>query len=75
MVFFISGFFLMEVFMNQNLLTVDELAEKLKVPKSWLYSRTRETGLETIPRFKVGKYIRFVESEVMDWLRKQNKAR
>ena len=61
--------------MNQNLLTVDELAEKLKVPKSWLYSRTRETGLETIPRFKVGKYIRFVESEVMDWLRKQNKAR
>jgi len=34
----------------QDFLTVDELAEKLKVPKSWVYSRTRETG----PYF--GKY-------------------
>ena len=35
--------------MNQILLTVDEMAEDLKVPKSWLYSRTRETGSEAIP--------------------------
>ena len=61
--------------MNQNLLTVDELAKELKVPKSWIYSKTRETGPETIPRVKVGKYIRFVESEVMDWLKRQNPAK
>jgi len=41
-------------------LTVDELAEKLKVAKSWVYSRTRETGPDTMPRIKVGKYRRFV---------------
>jgi excisionase family DNA binding protein len=61
--------------MNQNLLTVDEMAKTLKVPKSWLYSRTRETGPGAIPRVKVGKYIRFVEGEVMEWLKKQNEAR
>ena len=53
-------------------LTVDDLAERLRVPKSWVYSRTRKTGPEAIPRVKVGKYIRFVEADVMDWLRKQN---
>ena len=60
--------------MNQDFLTVDELADKLKVQKSWLYSRTRETGPGTIPRLKLGKYLRFDYQEVLDWLRKQNKA-
>ena len=59
---------------NNNFLTIEELAETLKVPKSWLYSRTRETGPGTIPRLKVGKYLRFDYQAVMDWLRKQNEA-
>ena len=57
---------------DNSFLTIDEMAETLKVPKSWLYSRTRETGPGTIPRLKVGKYIRFEYQAVMDWLRKQN---
>ncbi len=57
--------------MSQNLLTVDEMAAELKVPKSWLYSRTRQTGPGTIPRIKVGKYIRFDYEAVMDWLKMQ----
>ena len=32
-----------------RLLTVNELAEVLSVKKSWIYSRTRETGPGTIP--------------------------
>jgi excisionase family DNA binding protein len=60
---------------HHDFLTVDELAETLKVPKSWIYSKTRETGQEAIPRVKVGKYIRFVESEVIDWLKRQNENR
>ena len=47
----------------QNLLSVKELADKLNVPKSWIYSRTRETGQEAMPRIKVGKYCRFVLAE------------
>ena len=58
--------------MNEhNFLTIDELADRLKVQKSWLYSRTRETGPGAIPRIRVGKYIRFVEADVMDWLKRK----
>ena len=60
--------------MNETFLTIDELADRLKVQKSWLYSRTRETGAGTMPRLKVGKYLRFDYQAVMDWLKKQNEA-
>ena len=60
--------------MNQNLLTVDELAESLSVKKSWVYSRSRETGPDAMPRIKVGKYCRFVLDDVLDWLKIQNEA-
>jgi excisionase family DNA binding protein len=58
-----------------NFLTIDEMADTLKVPKSWLYSRTRETGPGTIPRIKVGKYIRFRLDEVLDWVEKNQGER
>ena len=55
------------------LLSVDELAESLKVPKSWVYSRSREKGPDAIPRIRVGKYLRFELSQVMEWLKERNK--
>ena len=55
-----------------NFLTIDEMAKILKVPKSWVYSRTRETGPNTIPRVRVGKYLRFRLDDVMDWLEGQD---
>jgi excisionase family DNA binding protein len=58
--------------MDQDFITVDELAETLKVPKSWVYSRTRETGPDSMPKIKVGKYRRFVLGDVVAWLKKQN---
>ena len=57
---------------EEPLLTVDELAGGLKVPRSWVYSRTREKGSDAMPRIKCGKYYRFYKSEVMDWLRKRS---
>ena len=59
--------------MNQNLLTVDELAESLSVPKSWVYGKSREKGPDAMPKIKVGKYCRFVLNDVLDWLKNQNK--
>jgi excisionase family DNA binding protein len=56
---------------GSELLTIEEMAARLKVHPSWLYSRTRETGDGTIPRIKIGKYIRFNDSEVMDWIKKK----
>lgn len=58
--------------MDQDLITVDELAETLKVPKSWVYSRTRETGPDAMPKLVVGKYRRFVLGDVINWLKEQN---
>jgi excisionase family DNA binding protein len=55
--------------------TPDELATALKVPKSWVYARTREIGPGSIPRIKVGKYLRFNRSEVLEWLKRKNEAR
>jgi excisionase family DNA binding protein len=55
--------------MNQNLIGINEMAEKLDVPVSWLYSRTRTNE---IPHYKVGKYRKFDESEVFEWLKLQS---
>lgn len=60
--------------MDKELITINEMAEFLRVPKSWIYARTRETVPDSIPRVKVGKYVRFVKNEVMAWLKRQNEA-
>ncbi len=54
--------------MTVCLLSVEELAALLKVPKSWVYSKTRETGPGAIPRLQVGKYLRFRLEDVLAWL-------
>jgi len=52
-----------------GLVTVDELAGLLKVPKSWIYEHTRKRGSERLPHIKLGKYIRFEEHAVREYLR------
>ena len=56
--------------MNQ-LLTVEEVAELLKVPVSWVYERTRTRASDRIPGFRLGKYWRFRESDVLAWIERQ----
>lgn len=53
---------------GEQLLTVSEVASTLKVPVSWVYERTRRSGGEQIPHFKLGKYLRFHWSAVQNWL-------
>lgn len=57
-----------------RLLTVEELADYLHVPKGWIYDRTRITEDEGgIPRVKVGKYVRFNLPDILKWL-KENES-
>ena len=56
---------------SDELATVTEIAEFLQLPKSWVYERTRRRGIERIPHFKLGKYLRFSKLEVLDWIRHQ----
>jgi excisionase family DNA binding protein len=46
-------------------LTVQEAAELLRVPVSWLYERTRTNS---VPHVKLGKYLRFDRDELNAWL-------
>jgi excisionase family DNA binding protein len=52
-----------------QLLTVQEVADLLRVPVSWVYGHTRKRSRERIPGYRVGKYWRFSADEVMLWLR------
>lgn len=55
------------------LLTVDDVAELLKVPVSWVYERTRRRSHGRLPGFRLGKYWRFRESDLADWLERQRR--
>ena len=48
--------------------TVGELAAFLKVKTSWVYEHASE-----IPHVRVGRYLRFERSAVMEWVGRQRK--
>jgi excisionase family DNA binding protein len=58
-----------------DLLTVDEVATWLKVPRSWVYARTRQRGTAQLPYMKLGKYVRFEPDAVRAWLARQRASR
>src|SRR5215469_4963036 len=53
---------------QSGLLTVHEVAELLQVPVSWVYGRTRRRSTERLPGYRLGKYWRFREVDVLSWL-------
>lgn len=57
-----------------QLLTVHEVADLLHVPMSWVYERTRRRGSGQLPHVKLGKYLRFEESTVTEFIRRQRRA-
>ena len=46
-------------------LTVQEAADLLRVPVSWLYERTQTNS---VPHVKLGKYLRFDRDELVAWI-------
>ncbi len=56
------------------LLTVQEVAEILNVPVSWVYERTRRRGAARLPHLKLGKYLRFEEQAVREFLDRQRRT-
>jgi hypothetical protein len=59
---------------ERNLLTVHQVAGLLQVPVSWVYERTRRHGPEQMPHFKIGKYLRFEERALLDFIQRQRCA-
>ena len=54
----------------EELLTVSEVAAALKVPVSWVYERTRRSGTDQIPHFKLGGDLRFEKAAIDEWIEK-----
>ena len=53
---------------TEGLMTANEVATFLRVPVSWVYSRTRMAAENGFPVMKVGKYCRFTKGGVLNWL-------
>ncbi len=62
---------LMEIGELPEMLTVAEAAEYLRVPKSWIYERTRNRSL---PIRKLGNHIRIPRSEFLAWVDRDGKV-
>ena len=56
---------------TSGLMTVQQVGELLQLPASWVYSHTRGRARDRIPGFRLGKYWRFKETDVVDWLERQ----
>ena len=54
-----------------HLLSVHDVADLLQVPTSWVYGHTRDRCPDRIPGFRLGKYWRFDEADVLAWIRRR----
>jgi len=67
------------VFAPDDLLTPEELAQRLKVSVTWVYEQTRaRTAVrspEAIPVVPVGRFLRFYWPAVCGWLSKKSRDR
>jgi excisionase family DNA binding protein len=54
---------------EERLLDPDELAERLKVPVSWVYEQSRRGQIPTI---RIGRYVRFRLNDVLKSQRKES---
>jgi excisionase family DNA binding protein len=57
-----------------HILTIDEVAAKLKVSRRVVYGLTRVRSQNCIPHYHVGRVLRFNWLSVSDWLQEQKAA-
>lgn len=55
-----------------DILTPEQLAERLQVSRSWVFEQTRNRAkvrnTNPLPCIRLGKYLRFSWSQVSEWL-------
>ena len=57
--------------MSDKLLTAEDVAEKLGVPKSWVYEQSR---LGRIPTVTLGRYRRYRREAIDEWVREMERG-
>lgn len=62
----------------EDILTPEQLAERLQVKPSWVYEQTRDRAgirsVDPLPHIKMGRYLRFDWCDVLAWLERHKKA-
>lgn len=58
-----------------HLLNVEEVALLLNVSRKWVYRRIGLNPPNGIPHLKVGKYVRFKESDIRDYVERLRRNR
>ncbi|MDY6862080.1 MAG: helix-turn-helix domain-containing protein [Thermodesulfobacteriota bacterium] len=56
--------------MNDQILTLEETAIYLKIPKTTLYKLAQE---QKLPASKIGKHWRFLKNDIINWMRNQSR--
>lgn len=51
---------------DQELMTAEEVADRLRVNLGWVYRAAR---LGQIPAVRVGRYVRFAKADVDEWIK------
>ena len=54
------------------ILTLGELAERLKVSRRWVYEKCRRRCQNPLPCIRIGRYLRFDWASVSAWLHRQS---
>jgi hypothetical protein len=57
-----------------QILTLAELAERLKASQRWAYEKSRRRCLNPLPAIRIVRYLRFDWTSVSAWLRQQERA-
>jgi predicted DNA-binding transcriptional regulator AlpA len=64
---------------RMEILTPEQLAERLQVKRSWVYEQTRDRAdirnADPLPFIKLGLYLRFDWKDVLAWLERQKHSR
>jgi excisionase family DNA binding protein len=50
---------------NESLLTASEVADYLRVKRSWVYAETRASR---IPHIRLGRYVRYRRDALEQWI-------
>jgi excisionase family DNA binding protein len=58
---------------DEQILTPQEVADRLKIPLSAIYEKTRDRCSNPLPVHQVGKYLRFEWNAVLEWFRQQRR--
>jgi predicted DNA-binding transcriptional regulator AlpA len=50
-----------------EIMTPDQVADLLQVSLTWLYEKSRRRQRNPLPVKRIGRYLRYRRSEVLDW--------